>query len=81
MSPMELSDREIRVLEAVIQVYIQTAEPRAARRFAQRFPIGVLLRHIRNTMSDLEERDSCITPTPPPGGSQPIGPIAGTSTT
>jgi heat-inducible transcriptional repressor len=55
--PLEdLSDREIRVLEAVIQVYIQTAEPAGSQTLAQRFPLGVSSATIRNTMSELEEK-------------------------
>jgi heat-inducible transcriptional repressor len=56
MSMESLSDREIRVLEAVIQVYIQTAEPAGSQTVAQRFPIGVSSATIRNTMSELEEK-------------------------
>jgi heat-inducible transcriptional repressor len=51
-----LSDREIRVLEAVIQVYIETAEPAGSQTIAQRFPLGVSSATIRNTMGDLEEK-------------------------
>jgi heat-inducible transcriptional repressor len=55
--PMEdLSEREVRVLEAVIQVYIQTAEPAGSQTVAQRFPLGVSSATIRNTMGDLEEK-------------------------
>jgi heat-inducible transcriptional repressor len=56
MSIDGLSDREIRVLEAVIQVYIQTAEPAGSQTVAQRFPLGVSSATIRNTMSELEEK-------------------------
>jgi transcriptional regulator of heat shock response len=42
MSFDTLSDREIRVLEAVIQVYIETAEPAGSQTIAQRFPLGAL---------------------------------------
>jgi heat-inducible transcriptional repressor len=56
MSLEDLSDREIRVLEAVIQVYIQTAEPAGSQTVAQRFPLGVSSATIRNTMSELEEK-------------------------
>ena len=56
MSPDDLSDREIRVLEAVIQVYIETAEPAGSQTIAQRFPLGVSSATIRNTMSELEEK-------------------------
>ncbi len=52
----DLSDREIRVLEAVIQVYIETAEPAGSQTVAQRFPLGVSSATIRNTMSELEEK-------------------------
>lgn len=56
MSFDTLSDREIRVLEAVIQVYIETAEPAGSQTIAQRFPLGVSSATIRNTMGDLEEK-------------------------
>ena len=56
MSPEDLSDREIRVLEAVIQVYIETAEPAGSQTVAQRFPLGVSSATIRNTMSELEDK-------------------------
>ena len=51
-----LTDRERRVLEAVIQTYIETAEPAGSRTIAKRFPLGVSAATIRNTMSDLEDR-------------------------
>lgn len=56
MSPETLSDREIRVLEAVIRVYIETAEPAGSQTIAQRFPLGVSSATIRNTMGELEEK-------------------------
>ena len=56
MSADGLSDREIRVLEAVIQVYIETAEPAGSQTIAQRFPLGVSSATIRNTMGELEEK-------------------------
>src|SRR5512142_3181697 len=52
----ELSDRERRVLEAVIQSYVETAEPAGSRTISRRFGIGVSPATIRNTMSDLEEK-------------------------
>lgn len=52
----QLSDRERRVLEAVIQTYIETAEPAGSRTIAKRFPLGVSAATVRNTMSDLEDR-------------------------
>lgn len=52
----ELSDREIRVLEAVVQTYVETAEPAGSRGVARRCGLGVSPATIRNTMSDLEEK-------------------------
>jgi heat-inducible transcriptional repressor len=52
----DLSDREIRVLEAVVQAYVETAEPAGSRTVARRCGLGVSPATIRNTMSDLEEK-------------------------
>jgi heat-inducible transcriptional repressor len=56
MALPELSDRERRVLEAVIQRYVETAEPAGSRTISRRFGLGVSPATIRNTMSDLEEK-------------------------
>src|SRR5437763_6626135 len=55
-TPDELTLRERRVLEAVIQTYVQTAEPAGSRVIARRHGLGVSPATIRNTMSDLEEK-------------------------
>jgi len=52
----ELSDRERRVLEAVIRSYVETAEPAGSRALTRRFRLGVSPATIRNTMADLEEK-------------------------
>lgn len=52
----ELTDRERRVLEAVIQSYVETAQPAGSNAIARRFGLGVSPATIRNTMSDLEEK-------------------------
>jgi heat-inducible transcriptional repressor len=52
----ELSDRERRVLEAVIQSYVETAEPTGSRALVRRFGMDVSPATVRNTMSDLEEK-------------------------
>lgn len=57
-----LTDRERAVLEAVIQTYIETAEPAGSRTIAKRFPLGVSAATIRNTMSDLEDRGYLFHP-------------------
>ena len=56
MAFQDLSERERRVLEAVIQSYVETAEPAGSRTISRRFGLGVSPATIRNTMSDLEEK-------------------------
>lgn len=51
-----LSERECLVLGAVIETYVETAEPAASRTIAKRFGLGLSAATIRNTMSDLEEK-------------------------
>ncbi len=62
-SPEQLTERELRVLEAVVQTYIETAEPAGSQTIARRFGLGVSSATIRNTMSELEEQG---VPVPPP---------------
>jgi heat-inducible transcriptional repressor len=58
----QLTARERRVLEAVIQTYVQTAEPAGSRTVSRRFGLGVSPATIRNTMSDLEEKGFLFHP-------------------
>ena len=58
----ELTDRERQVLEAVIQSYVETAEPAASRTLSRRFMLGVSPATIRNMMSDLEEKGFLFHP-------------------
>jgi heat-inducible transcriptional repressor len=51
-----LSERELRVLEAVVHSYIETAEPAGSQTIARRYGLGVSSATIRNIMSDLEDR-------------------------
>ncbi len=57
-----LSDRERRVLEAIVQSYVETAEPVGSRVLARRFGLGVSAATIRNAMSDLEEKGFLFHP-------------------
>ena len=57
-----LNERERRVLEAVIQTYVETAQPAGSRSLAHRFGLGVSPATIRNTMSDLEEKGYLFHP-------------------
>ena len=56
MQRTTLSDRERLVLEAVIETYVQTAEPAGSRTISKRHQLGLSPATIRNTMSDLEEK-------------------------
>src|SRR5580765_689233 len=56
MATAELSDRERHVLEAVIETYVQTAEPAGSRTISRRSGLALSPATIRNTMSDLEEK-------------------------
>lgn len=51
-----MNERERQVLEAVIETYVQTAEPAGSRTIAKRFGMALSAATIRNTMSDLEDK-------------------------
>ena len=52
---MVLSDRQLKILEAIINDYIQTAEPIGSRTIAKKYGMGISSATIRNEMSDLED--------------------------
>jgi heat-inducible transcriptional repressor len=51
-----LNERERQVLAAVIETYVETAEPAGSRTVSKRFGLSLSPASIRNTMSDLEEK-------------------------
>nr|WP_300002164.1 heat-inducible transcriptional repressor HrcA [Tissierella sp.] len=51
-----LDDRKLKVLYAIINSYIDTAEPIGSRTISKNFDLGVSSATIRNEMSDLEEQ-------------------------
>lgn len=51
-----LTERELRVLDAVVRTYVETAEPAGSRTVARRSDLGISPATIRNTMSDLEDK-------------------------
>ena len=53
---IKLTDREQAILAAVIDQYVQSAEPVGSRVIAQRYDLGLSPATIRNAMQDLEER-------------------------
>ncbi|MGD2135937.1 MAG: heat-inducible transcriptional repressor HrcA [Gemmatimonadales bacterium] len=57
-----LTERERRILDAVIHTYVETAEPAGSRTIAKRFNLGISAATIRNTMADLEERGYLFHP-------------------
>jgi len=58
----DLSPRELRVLEAVIQMYVETAEPAGSLAVARRSGLGVSPATVRNTMSELERKGYLLHP-------------------
>lgn len=62
MSAEPLTEREHRVLEAVIRTYVETAEPAGSRTVARRYKLGISPATVRNTMSDLEEKGYLFHP-------------------
>ncbi|RMH16814.1 MAG: heat-inducible transcription repressor HrcA [Gemmatimonadetes bacterium] len=52
----ELTERERRVLDAVVRTYVDSAEPAGSRTIVRRFALGVSPATVRNTMSDLEDK-------------------------
>ncbi len=52
---MDLSERQLRILQAIITDYVQNAEPVGSRSIAKKYDLGVSPATIRNEMSDLED--------------------------
>lgn len=58
----DLSERERRVLEAVVRTYVATAEPAGSKRVASAHDMAVSPATIRNTMSELEAKGYLFHP-------------------
>lgn len=52
---MEISDRKLQILQAIIVSYLETAEPVGSRTISKHFPLNLSPATIRNEMMDLEE--------------------------
>ena len=52
----DLSERETRILDAIIQVHIETAQPAGSHAVARRSGLGLSAALVRSVMSDLEVR-------------------------
>ncbi|MCI1958494.1 MAG: heat-inducible transcriptional repressor HrcA [Clostridia bacterium] len=59
---MSLDERKLKILQAIINDYIATAEPVGSRTIAKKYDLGVSSATIRNEMSDLEEMGFIIQP-------------------
>ncbi len=70
MSEHDLSERERRVLEAVIRTFVRTAAPAGSRTVARSYDLGVGAATIRNTMSDLAHK-GYLTQSHPSAGRTP----------
>lgn len=51
----ELGERNRKILEAIIEEYIETAEPVGSRTVTRRHQLGLSPATVRNVMADLEE--------------------------
>lgn len=59
---MELGERKIKILEAIIANYLDTAEPVGSRTISKNYDLGVSPATIRNEMSDLEDLGFIMQP-------------------
>lgn len=59
---MELGDRKLRVLHAVIDDYINVGEPVGSRTIVKKYNLGVSSATVRNEMADLEEMGYLVQP-------------------
>lgn len=59
---MLLNERKIKILQAIINDYIETAEPVGSRTIAKKYNLGISPATIRNEMADLEEMGLIIQP-------------------
>lgn len=59
---MILNERKIKILQAIINDYIQTAEPVGSRTISKKYDLGISSATIRNEMSDLEELGLIVQP-------------------
>ncbi|MEI3524473.1 MAG: hypothetical protein V8Q36_10590 [Anaerotignum sp.] len=59
---MSLNERKIQILQAIINDYIETAEPVGSRTIAKKYNLGISSATIRNEMSDLEEMGFIYSP-------------------
>lgn len=59
---MELNERKMKILQAIISSYLETAEPVGSRTISKNYDLGLSPATIRNEMSDLEELGFIMQP-------------------
>ena len=59
---MDLSDRQLNILKAIVKDYIETAEAVGSRTISKKYSLGVSAATIRNEMSDLEDMGYLVQP-------------------
>lgn len=59
---MQLNERKVKILQAIINDYIETAEPVGSRTIAKKYNLGISSATIRNEMADLEELGLIVQP-------------------
>ncbi len=59
---MELDDRKLKILQAIIKTYLETGEPVGSRTISKYTDLNLSSATIRNEMSDLEEMGYIIQP-------------------
>ena len=52
---MDLSERKLKILQAIIGDYVKSAEPVGSRTLSKKFDLGISSATIRNEMADLED--------------------------
>lgn len=59
---MKLDARKIKILQAIIMSYLETAEPVGSRTISKNYDLGISSATIRNEMADLEELGLILQP-------------------
>ncbi|WAW14193.1 heat-inducible transcriptional repressor HrcA [Peptostreptococcus equinus] len=59
---MDLTERQLNILKAIVKDYVETAEAVGSRTISKKYNLGVSAATIRNEMSDLEDMGYLIQP-------------------
>lgn len=62
VNKLDLNDRKLKILNAIVEDYILTAEPIGSRTIEKKYSLGISAATIRNEMSDLEDLGLIIAP-------------------